>query len=712
MIENIRADQGLLYHLVMQLRPDLARRIKETGEIDTIVVGLGREGTRHAGLMRDFGTRIVAGVAPGRGGTRINETIPVYDTVAECLQDHPYVVAASIWRQFSAAKEAVIEVIEAGIPLVVLITEGIPLRDVREMLVAARRNRTVLIGGNSPGIIFPPEQVKTGMLPDVFYPEEIAPGKFGPSGVTIISRSGAILYHMSDALASAGIAQNAVIGIGGDAAIGSTFVDLVPLVMNYPYTDLVVIAGEIGGIQEERLAEDIIAHPERYPKPMVALVSGAHAPEGKTMGHAGAVVAPGQAYGTFKSKKEALERAGATVVNSQYDLIEAVKTQLKKTYFDPERYYQKMRHIWEAKVAVPGWGTIITEVKPNNIMISGYALQQIVGRKGLLDVANLLIEEEFAVPELLEELRITAMRAALKPEPSIVQYGDEDISQTLARAFIYDELLAAFPQEGRSGPRLKTAFALGRVGRYLAAILGTTSVLEGISEESSFTELMYRTITGDPAFDRERGGLLEAMAVACVDHGVTPPSAQATIISATTRADYAVSVASGIGAITDVHGGAGAKAALFFSECVSRSKKNELDLEEAAKRVVTEYVRSGRRIEGLGHRIHTQDPRRDVLWRLSEVAGVAGENVAVSKIVSKVFNQVRGMDLPINVDGVIGAIVADMGLNPTVAKVLFIWGRVAGLSAHYFEEILSQPEMRSVNFAQVVYKGKPRRELL
>jgi succinyl-CoA synthetase alpha subunit len=712
MMENVPADEGLLYHLIKQVRPELAKHIKETGKVDTIVVGLGREGTRHAGLMQDFGTRIVAGIAPGRGGTRVHETIPVYDTVAECLKYHPYVAAASIWRQFSMAKEAVIEVIEAGIPLVVLITEGIPLRDVREMLVAARRNRTLLIGGNSPGIIFPPEQVKIGMLPDVFYPEETAPGKLGPKGVTIISRSGAILYHMSDALASAGIAQNAVIGIGGDGAIGSTFVDLVPLVMNYPHTELVVIAGEIGGIQEERLADDILVHPERYTKPIVALVSGAHAPEGKTMGHAGAVVAPGQTYGTFKSKKEALERARVTVVNSQYDLIEAVKTRLNRTYFDTERYYQKMRQIWEAKVTAASWATLITEIKPNNILISGYPLQQIVGRKGLLDVANLLIEGEFADPEFLEELRITAMKGALKPEPSIVRYEDEDVSQTLARAFLYDKVLAAFPQKGRSGPRLKTAYALGRVGRYLAAIFGTTPALEGLSEESSFTELMYRTIIGNTAFDAEKADLLEAMAVASVDHGVTPPSAQVAITSASTRADYVVSVASGIGAITDVHGGAGTKAALFFSECVSRSKKNGLDLEEATQMAVTEYMRAGRRIEGLGHRIHTEDPRRDVLWKLSEVAGIAAENVAVSKIVSKVFKQVRGMDLPINVDGVIGAIVADMGLSPIIAKALFIWGRVAGLSAHYFEEILSQPEMRPINFAEAIYKGKPPRELV
>jgi len=710
-VEKIRADQGLFWHLISQVRPQLAGHIKETGEIDTIVVGLGREGTRHAGLMQEFGTRVVAGIAPGRGGTRVFETIPVYDTVAECLRDHPHVAAASIWKQFSTAKDAVIEVIQAGIPLVVLITEGIPLRDVRDMLVAARKYKTVLIGGNSPGIIFPPEQVKIGMLPDVFYPEEVAPGKFGPHGVSIISRSGAILYHLSDALASAGIAQNAVIGIGGDGAIGSTFTDLVPLVMKHPHTDLVVIAGEIGGIQEERLAGDILAHPDRYPRPLVALVSGAHAPEGKTMGHAGAIIAPEQAYGTFKSKKDALELARVVVVNSQYDLIEAVKTQLKKTYFDPERYYQKMRQIWEAKVTPPSWATLITEVKPNNLMISGYALQDLVGRRRLLDVSNLLIQGDFASLELAGELQLIALRAALTPNPSIVRIEGEDLSWTIARALLNDKALAEFHQKGRSGPSLKTAFALGRVGRYLATILGTSSAIDGLSEESSFTELMYRTITGETVFDRKRGELLEAMVVASVDHGVTPPSAQVTILSASTRADYVIAVASGIGAITDVHGGAGRKAALFFGECVSRAKTNNVDLQEAVKMVVTEYVKSGRRIEGLGHRIHSQDPRRDVLWKLSEAAGVAKENVTVSKIVSRAFSQVRGMDLPINVDGVIGAIVADLDLNPVVAKALFIWGRVVGLSAHYFEEILSQPEMRPINFSQAAYKGKPQREL-
>src|SRR5512136_239506 len=320
-MKQIPSNQGMLYYLIEKKRPDIAKNIMETKTIETIVVGLGGQGTRHAELMQQYGTNITAGIAPGRGGTRLLETIPVYDNVKQCLIDHPNVAVASIWRHYSTAKDATIEVIESGIPIVILISEGIPLKDIRDILVYARKNKTLLIGGNTPGVIFPPEGIKAGMLPDVFYPEEISPEAYGSKGVTIISRSGAILYHLSDALASVGIAQNAVLGVGGDGAIGSTFRDLVPLAMAYKNTDLVVVAGEIGGCQEELLAEDINKTPKKYQTPLVALISGAHAPEGKTMGHAGAIVSPGQNYGTFQSKKLALESVGVPVVNSQYDLI-------------------------------------------------------------------------------------------------------------------------------------------------------------------------------------------------------------------------------------------------------------------------------------------------------------------------------------------------------------------------------------------------------
>ena len=172
-----------------------------------------------------------------------------------------------------------------------------------------------------------------------------------------------------------------------------------------------------------------------------------------------------------------------------------------------------------------------------------------------------------------------------------------------------------------------------------------------------------------------------------------------------------MAVANGVSTITDVHGGAGAKAANFFKECVEKSKKENITLSESTKEIIKDYVSKGRRIEGMGHRIHTRDPRRDVLWGLAGSAGVAGECVNASKIATPVFKQIRGMELPINVDGVIGAIVADMELEPSIAKALFIYGRIAGLSAHYFEEITTQPQMRRINFSDAVYKGKEERKI-
>jgi len=702
----------MLHFLIARVRPDIARRIEETGTVETIVVGLGGQGVRHAGLMQGFGTNVTAGIAPGRGGTRIHETIPVYDSVKDCLDEHPDIAAASIWRHYSTARDAAIEVIESGIPFVVLISEGIPLRDVRDILVVARKKKALLMGGNTPGVIFPPEGIKIGMLPDVFYPEEVAPGEFGPHGVTIVSRSGAILYHMSDALASAGIAQNAVLGVGGDGAIGATFRDLVPTVMEYENTDLVVVAGEIGGSMEELLAQDISSNGDRYKKPIVAIISGRHAPEGKTMGHAGAIVAPGQDYGTYESKKRALESAGVQVVNSQYDLIDAVSSQLNgKKYFQTERYYEKMKEIWEAKPGKPSWGTLVTRVAPNSLMVAGYLLKDLIERVSLLEAVHLLLKGELPSEAALKGHEKAAFDASRMSAPEFAWEDTDDISKVLATFLMLDGVLARQPQAGKDGPVEKTVFAMGRFARYMARRLGTEVVFDEAIADEPFSSVVCRAVTGVDKVEPKRARMLEAMIVASVDHGVTPPSAQATIIAASTRAAYEVAIAHGIGAITDVHGGAGAKAAEFFEECVKRSHKKKVSLEEATRSLMSEYIQTGRRIEGMGHRIHTQDPRRDSLWKLAEECQVAGECVKVSRIVSEVFEQVRGMSLPINVDGVIGAVVADMGLEPALAKALFVYGRLAGLSAHYFEEIATQPQMRRINFSEAVYKGKEQRDL-
>ena len=710
MDEKIKATEGMLYHIVRRIRPRLAERVAESGRLDTIILGLGGQGSKHAGLMHDFGTSIVAGVAPGATGTRVHEVIPVYDSVRECLADHPDIVAASIWRHYSTAKEAALEAIEAGIPLVVLITEGIPLRDVRDIIVAARARRTVLIGGNTPGLIFPPERIKIGMLPDVFCPEEVAPGRFGARGVTIISRSGAILYHMSDAMASVGIAQNAVIGVGGDGAIGSTFRDLVPMAMEFEKTDLVIVAGEIGGCQEELLAQDVQAHPAKYPKPLVALISGAHAPEGKTMGHAGAIITPGVETGTFQSKKKALEAAGVPVVNSQYDLIDVVRTRLKgKTYFEPARYYSKMKSIWEAPPPKPSWTTLITKVEPNNLVVRGYRVQDLIERASLVQAAHLIIQGELPDAARAGALERLAMDAALKPFPAVVRNPEEDLSKTLQKCLLNDEILAGYKPQGKLAQAEKTVFALGRFTAYLAGLQDHGPALRASAADGPLGHAVYRAIFGRTSLDAKRARMIEAIVVASIDHGVTPPSAQATLIASSVRASFEVAVAQGVGAITDVHGGAGEKAAVFFRSAAALAVEKKINREEALRAVIRDYVQHGKRIEGMGHRVHTQDPRRDVLWRLADQAGAAGDCVAVSKLAEEALREVRGLSLPINVDGVIGAIIADMGLDPRLAKALFIFGRIMGLSAHFFEEVASQPPMRTINFAQAVYKGVPER---
>jgi succinyl-CoA synthetase alpha subunit len=711
MTGKFEANQGLLAYLIQQVRPSLAEHINKSKIIETMIIGLGRQGTRHAQLMMEYGTNITCGVAPERGGTKVHETIPVYNSANEAIQKHPNIAVASIWRHYSTAKDATIEAIKAGIPIIALISEFIPLRDVRDILVEARKHKTILFGGNTPGIIFPPEGIKVGMLPDIFQ-AQIIEEKVGPKGVTILSRSGAILYHMSDALASAGIAQNGVLGVGGDGAIGSRFIDLVSLVMNYEHTDLVVVAGEIGGMQEELLAQDMLDFPEKYPKPLVALIAGANAPEGKTMGHAGAVIAPGQKFGTFNSKKEMLEEAGAIVVNHQKDLIEAVKSKLNRTYFNIDNYYTRMRKKWEAKPPEPSWGTLITNVLPNNLIIRGYPLKNVIVNKSLLETTFLLHKGEFPNETQLNELEKIANKAIKEKLPEINETLLEyDVSKLIGTIMLLDENLSKFISIEKDTSKI-AAYALGRALKYLAFFFGNLNKFEELKkDEKSFADLIYLGLVGEIPSDNSKVKLLDAIITACVDHGVTPPSAQATLILASTRAKYEVAVSAGIQAITDVHGGAGQKAAEFFLSIVNEANTKKQEINETTFEFIRHTIKSGKRIEGLGHRIHTQDPRRDVLWQLAEEAGYAKECVSVSKTISDAFYRVRGMNLPINVDGVIGAIIADMGIDTRLAKAVFVFGRIAGLSAHYYEEISTQPPMRRLAFDKAVYKGASLREI-
>ncbi len=343
------------------------------------------------------------------------------------------------------------------------------------------------------------------------------------------------------------------------------------------------------------------------------------------------------------------------------------------------------------------WETRITKVEPDNLQIAGYPLQELVEKKQFLEVAYLLVKGELPDAVQLERMEKIAIMASELSVQKIERLDDDDISKTLAAYLLTDTGLARYSGENLEE---KIAYALGRTARYLASIFGNEDTFTSNSE--SFSTIIYQAFTGNSAINQKEVRLLEAMITACVDHGITPPSAQATLIASSTRAAYEVAVAHGVGVITDVHGGAGAKAARFFDECLD-SHSGDLS------HIINRYSQEKKRIPGLGHRVHQNDPRRDILWKLADEAGISGSRVSLSREVSQSFNNISGKDMPINVDGVIGAIVADFGLDVSMAKAIFIIGRIAGLSAHYFEEINTQPKMRRINFGEAEYTGHDTR---
>ena len=279
-----------------------------------IVQGItGRQGSFHTRLMLDYGTKIVAGVTPGKGGQEVHG-VPVYDTVKEALAEHD-ANASIVFVPARFAKDAVLEAIEAGLELVVVITEHIPVRDTMEFLALAKREDTTIIGPNTPGIITPGE-CKLGVMPGHVFKR----GRVG-----MVSRSGTLTYEIAAQLTRAGLGQSTCLGIGGDPVVGLTFTEVLDMFEKDPETEAVVLIGEIGGNLEELAAQYI--REREYPKPVVAFIAGRTAPPGKRMGHAGAIIM-GRA-GTAQSKIEALERAGVPVARTPKEAAELVARELK-----------------------------------------------------------------------------------------------------------------------------------------------------------------------------------------------------------------------------------------------------------------------------------------------------------------------------------------------------------------------------------------------
>jgi len=268
----------------------------------------GNIGATQTKYMLKEGTKIVAGVTPGKGGERI-ENIPVFDTVEEAVNNFKIDVSV-LFVPARVAKDSVIEAIDAGIKTVVLITEHTPVHDVMEMKAYALQKRAILIGPTTPGIITPRE-CKIGILPANMFCS-------GPVG--IISRSGTLAYEVAANLCTIGIGQSTVTGMGADRVAGTNLVDILKLFNEDKETKVVVIVGEVGGTQEEDAAEYIRAE---MSKPVIAYIAGASVPPGKRMGHAGAIIERGK--GSAKSKVEALLAAGAKVADRLYEIPSLVK---------------------------------------------------------------------------------------------------------------------------------------------------------------------------------------------------------------------------------------------------------------------------------------------------------------------------------------------------------------------------------------------------
>ena len=551
----------------------------------------GREGRARTRLMREYGTNVVAGVTPGKGGQNVLG-VPVFNTPQEAVNALGKIDVSVVFVPAAGVKEAAISAIEAGIKLAVLVPDRVPVWDAMEIAAAAKANDATFLGPNTLGALSPGKAV-IGMIGGRAESARqwFKPGV--PKGVGVISRSGGMASSTGYYLGQAGVRLSTIVHIGGDAVIGIRLPDAALMFDADPLTEAIVIFGEIGSSQEEELAQLIVDR--KIKKPVIAYIGGKAAREGTRFSHAGAIIEGGR--GTHAGKVKALREAGATVVDAFGELSDAVVKILEQIKG------QSLMSEAEKKAV---WHSAITRIEPNKVAVRGYDIAEIMGRVSFGAAVYLILTGEL-------------------PSPAVAS-------------------------------------------------------------------------------------LMDAILVSSIDHGATPPSALAARTVASTGATLSASVAAGIMSINQHHGGAIEDCARQLKEIADRAARESISLDEAARRTLVTMSESGERMPGFGHRLHTKDPRTARLFELAREAGVDGVHVQAARAVEKAFADAK-KSLPINVDGAIGAILADLGMNPAAFNGIFMIARTPGLIAHVMEEQNRERPMRRIDPVNHGYDGPPARSL-
>jgi succinyl-CoA synthetase alpha subunit len=548
----------------------------------------GREGLTRTKLMLDYGTQVVAGVTPGKGGQTVLD-VPVYDTLPQAIRQQGQLDISVIFVPAPLVKAAALEALGAGVKLLVLVPDRVPLYDVLEIAAVAEAHNAQFIGPNTLGVLSADEAVLGMMGGRADSIRQWA--RRGPVGIS--SRSGGVTTSMAYYISRAGHGLSTIAHVGGDSVVGLTHADMLRLFEADPQTEIVVMYGEIGGSQEETAA-DLLAS-GAFTKPLIAYVGGKAAREGMRFSHAGAIIEGDT--GTHAGKVQRLREAGAYIAESYADIPALVAQALGQR---------------SASVSLPtskkqpdsntyAWHTAITDIQPNVIRLRGQPIESLMGTANVGQVVHLAL-------------------MGVLPQPNV-------------------------------------------------------------------------------------GRMVEAILVSSVDHGATPPSTLAARTSASTGAALNAALATGLLSINRHHGGAIEACMLMLKQALDHQQHAGTTIEQSAAHLVRTYRAEKRRLPGLGHRIHSDDPRSKRLLALAEAEGIAGGATRMARAIVQALAEQTERTLPLNVDGAIAAVLLDMQVDPGLGNAFFMLARLPGLIAHIREEQTRERPMRVIHPRNVGYDG-------